>query len=105
MDGLLLDSEDKYTICTNAILKKYGRPPIPWSIKAQMQGRPGSSAGSIFFDWAQLPISREQYMIEQTELQKKHFPSAKALPGVEKLLDDLKSVSKSLSHGSESLAQ
>lgn len=40
MDGLLIDSEDLYTIVTNAILQKYGRPLLPWSIKAQMQGRP-----------------------------------------------------------------
>ncbi|KAK0314959.1 hypothetical protein LTR82_012953 [Friedmanniomyces endolithicus] len=41
MDGLLLDSEDKYTTCTNAILARYNRPPLPWHIKAQLQGRPG----------------------------------------------------------------
>jgi phosphoglycolate phosphatase-like HAD superfamily hydrolase len=40
MDGLLIDSEDLYTVITNEILQKYGRPLLPWSIKAQMQGRP-----------------------------------------------------------------
>ncbi|KAF4627963.1 hypothetical protein G7Y89_g10188 [Cudoniella acicularis] len=89
MDGLLLDSEDKYSICTNAILQKYNKPPLPWSIKAQMQGRPGASSGKIFFSWAQLPISQDQYIIEQTELQRKHFPTVKPLPGVERLLGDL----------------
>ena len=41
MDGLLIDSEDKYTICTNEVLREYGRPDLPWHIKAQLQGRPG----------------------------------------------------------------
>lgn len=40
MDGLLIDSEDKYTAITNAILQEYGKPTLPWSIKAQLQGRP-----------------------------------------------------------------
>jgi pseudouridine-5'-monophosphatase len=40
MDGLLIDSEDLYTVITNEILQKYGRPLLPWSVKAQMQGRP-----------------------------------------------------------------
>lgn len=40
MDGLLIDSEDLYTKVTNEILQKYGRPNLPWSIKAQLQGRP-----------------------------------------------------------------
>lgn len=41
MDGLLIDSEDLYTICTNEVLHEYGRPDLPWNIKAQLQGRPG----------------------------------------------------------------
>jgi len=41
MDGLLIDSEDLYTICTNELLHEYGKPDLPWNIKAQMQGRPG----------------------------------------------------------------
>lgn len=41
MDGLLLDTEDLYTLCNNVILHQYGRPSLPWNIKAQLQGRPG----------------------------------------------------------------
>lgn len=41
MDGLLIDSEDRYTQITNEVLRKYGKPDLPWSIKAQLQGRPG----------------------------------------------------------------
>jgi len=41
MDGLLIDSEDLYTICTNEVLREYGKPDLPWHIKAQLQGRPG----------------------------------------------------------------
>lgn len=40
MDGLLIDSEDKYTMITNEVLEMYGKPKLPWSIKAQLQGRP-----------------------------------------------------------------
>jgi pseudouridine-5'-monophosphatase len=90
MDGLLIDSEDLYTISTNTILERYGKPPIPWSIKAQLQGRPGPQAGQIFHQWAQLPISREEFMAQQRELQTKLFPSTKPLPGVMELLAGLK---------------
>ncbi|RDW69412.1 hypothetical protein BP6252_08432 [Coleophoma cylindrospora] len=89
MDGLLLDSEDKYSICTNLMLAKYGKPPMPWSIKAQLQGRPGPAAGAIFQAWAQLPISLDEYYEQLKELQKVHFPQSKPLPGVEKLMKDL----------------
>ena len=91
MDGLLIDSEDLYSIVTNTILERYGRPPLPWSIKAQLQGRPGPQAGKIFHEWAQLPISNEQFLKEQKELQTNLFEKCKPLPGVVDLLAGLKS--------------
>lgn len=90
MDGLLIDSEDIYTEVTNIILHRYGKPSIPWSVKAQLQGRPGPQAGKIFHDWAQLPISQEQFMSEQKALQVDLFPNTKPLPGVLDLLAELK---------------
>ncbi|KAJ2904485.1 Pseudouridine-5'-phosphatase [Zalerion maritima] len=89
MDGLLLDTEDIYTQCINMILEKYGKPSLPWSIKAKLQGRPGPTAHALFHDWAQLPVSQEEYMAENFELQKKYFPGTRPLPGVPKLLGDL----------------
>ncbi len=90
LDGLLINTEDIYTLCANNVLTKYGRPRLPWSIKAQLMGVPGSSTGDFFHRWAQLPISREQFAREQSEQQQLHFPECKPLPGVEKLLSDLK---------------
>lgn len=46
MDGLLIDSEDIYTKCNNEILHEHGKPSLPWSIKAQLQGRPGPEVRS-----------------------------------------------------------
>ncbi|TVY42308.1 Uncharacterized protein LOCC1_G004612 [Lachnellula occidentalis] len=89
LDGLLIDSEDKYTICTEAVLARYGKPRLPWSIKAKMQGRPGPAAGAIFEAWAQLPLTRAEYLKELVELQKVHFPTVKPLPGTQQLLGDL----------------
>lgn len=83
--------EDIYTLCANNVLEKHGRPRLPWAIKAQMMGVPGSSEGDLFHKWAQLDISREQFRDEQREQQRLHFPECKLLPGVAKLLLDLKS--------------
>ncbi|RWA08769.1 hypothetical protein EKO27_g6343 [Xylaria grammica] len=95
MDGLLINTEDLYTKCASIVLEKYGRPPLPWSIKAQMMGIPGSSNGDTFHNWAQLPISREQFKQEQAEQQRIHFPECEPLPGVQKLLGDLKTAKAS----------
>lgn len=89
MDGLLLDTEDIYTRCINIVLAKHGRPPLPWALKAKLQGRPGPQANALFHDWARLPISHDDYLAEYAALQREHFPDAKALPGVEELLASL----------------
>ncbi|EER43719.1 HAD superfamily hydrolase [Histoplasma capsulatum var. duboisii H88] len=111
MDGLLIDSEDIYSLVINTILHEYGRPSMPWSIKAQLQGRPAPQlhssswqhitdtkgknfstkiqAGKIFHDWAQLPITMEDFREKQAALQKIHFPTTKPLPGVVSLLSTL----------------
>lgn len=90
MDGLLINSEDLYTIATNMILARYNRPNLPWSIKAQLQGRPGPQAGEIFFAWAQLPIQKEEYWKQDLELKTELFPSCQPLPGVLDLLEGMK---------------
>ncbi|EAQ88375.1 hypothetical protein CHGG_04994 [Chaetomium globosum CBS 148.51] len=89
MDGLLLDTEDLYTLCVNLILEKYQRPNLPWSVKARLQGRPGPAANKLFHEWAQLPISPEQYIKELYALQAEHFPTTQPLPGVPELLAHL----------------
>lgn len=89
MDGLLIDSEDIYTNVINIILRENGRPEMPWSIKAQLQGRPGPAATKIFMDWAQLPIPYDQYKVRLAELHRQYFPTCRPLPGVLDLLDTL----------------
>lgn len=94
MDGLLLDTEDIYTLCINLILDKYSRPSMPWSIKAQLQGRPGPAANKIFLEWAQLPITAEEFAAENAALHQKLFPGTKPLPGVPQLLTSLSRTSE-----------
>ncbi|KJZ79462.1 hypothetical protein HIM_00931 [Hirsutella minnesotensis 3608] len=89
MDGLLLDTEDLYTLVVNLVLDRYGKPELPWSIKAKLQGRPGPAANKIFQDWAQLPITHDEYLAQIGVFQRQLFPTAKPLPGVADLLQGL----------------
>ncbi|KAE8347148.1 hypothetical protein BDV24DRAFT_147240 [Aspergillus arachidicola] len=76
MDGLLINSEEIITLSTNQLLKKYNRPPIDRSIRAQFMGIPGSTNSDTFHNWAKLPISREQFACDR-------------FPGAEKILSTL----------------
>ncbi|KAL3427142.1 haloacid dehalogenase-like hydrolase [Phlyctema vagabunda] len=91
MDGLLLNTEDIYTICHNILLAEYGGPPMEWSIKSQLQGRPASEAIALLLNWAKLTdIDVQEYIAKLTIIQAQQFPLCKPLPGVETLLGDLK---------------
>ena len=89
MDGLLIDSEDLYTICTNEVLREYGRSDMPWSIKAKLQGRPALESNRIFQEWAQLPCSDAEFWDKNQAYQRKYFPKSKPLPGIPQLLETL----------------
>jgi pseudouridine-5'-monophosphatase len=54
-------------------------------------GVPGSSTGDLFWEWAELPIPREQFKQELKAQQRLHFPECSPLPGVRTLLLNLKS--------------
>lgn len=103
MDGLLLNTEDIYSLCANKVLAKYGRPPMPWSLKAKLMGVPGSSNGPVFHAWAQLPISHEQYAKEQAEFQAIHFPECEPLPGAADLLSHLTGGGKGVEHAARNV--
>jgi pseudouridine 5'-phosphatase len=90
LDGLLLNTEDIYSLCANDVLAKYGRPPIPWHIKAHLMSVSDGWIGDIFHDWAKLPISRERFVEEMAREQQIHFPECTPLPGAVELLSDLK---------------
>jgi pseudouridine-5'-monophosphatase len=89
MDGLLLNTEDIYTLVVNTILAEHGRPALPWSLKARLQGRPAPAADAIFQEWAQLPLTLAEYAASQAVLQAQLFPSARPLPGIPELLSNL----------------
>ncbi|KAK0710571.1 GS1-like protein [Apiosordaria backusii] len=89
MDGLLINTEDIYKQCADNVLIRHGRPPLPWSIKSQLMGVPGSSNGDVFHNWAQLPISRAQFAQEQEAEQERLFPLCEPLPGAVTLLETL----------------
>jgi len=95
MDGLLINTEDIYTLCHNILLARYSAGPMTWAIKSQLQGRPAHEAIALLLNWANIPhVSPEEYTKQLHVIQEDEFTKAKPLPGVEKLLEDLKATEK-----------
>ncbi|KAK4615620.1 hypothetical protein CLAFUW4_09986 [Fulvia fulva] len=89
MDGLLINSEDLITQSINEVLHEYGKPSLPWSVKVNLQGRTLAESSRIFQEWAQLPISDQEFQEKLKELHTKLFPTCQPLPGVQSLLEKL----------------
>ncbi|KAK9461168.1 HAD-like domain-containing protein [Lipomyces oligophaga] len=89
MDGLLINSEDIYTEVTNSVLSDHGKPNLPWHIKADLQGRPGTEATRRFLEWSELPYSPEELYAEMSRRQESKWATTQAMPGAQELLEKL----------------
>ncbi|KAL8836424.1 MAG: hypothetical protein Q9170_002912 [Blastenia crenularia] len=88
LDGLLLDSEDIYTDIFNDLLKPYTSTPLPWTVKARQQSR-GEDGYEDLLHWV-LHQDTVPYFKSKVVKQENRFEACRPLPGVLRLLYNLK---------------
>jgi pseudouridine-5'-monophosphatase len=95
MDGLLIDSETVYTISFSDILiNNFNRKEgLTWDVKIQLQGLPGVKACQVVIDCYALheeTTAEELYKLT-SKRQEELWPTVGILPGVQELVEYLKS--------------
>lgn len=88
LDGLLLDTERLYTEATQAICSEYNKE-YTWEIKVQCMGMKGHMASQHIINSLGLPLTVDEYLKKIAEQYEAIFPTAKSLPGAEKLVRHL----------------
>ncbi|SCU92062.1 LAFA_0F07734g1_1 [Lachancea sp. 'fantastica'] len=86
MDGLLINTEDLYTVVTNEILAEFGKGPLTWDVKIQLQGLPGPQASTKILEHYKIPLTLAELDQRNLELQHKKWPTCSFLPGALELI-------------------
>lgn len=94
MDGTLLNTEDLYTEAATQMLADFGKGPMTWDVKINLQGRPGPEANRIMIDHYNLPLTPEEFYEKALAKQAPLWPKSRFLPGALELVEHL--VSKNI---------
>jgi HAD superfamily hydrolase (TIGR01509 family) len=91
MDGLLLDTENAYTVVQQQIASRHGKE-FTWALKSKMMGQKAIEAAQIFVTELNLEdvLTPEDLLIQREAALDEMFPNSQLLPGAERLLRHLK---------------
>nr|XP_027223975.1 pseudouridine-5'-phosphatase-like isoform X4 [Penaeus vannamei] len=85
MDGLLLDTEALYTLATERVLKPFGKK-YTWELKVAQMGQKAEVCAKVIIDSLGINLTVEDYLKQVSQIHMEIMPSAKFLPGAEKLV-------------------
>ncbi|XXG64495.1 hypothetical protein AAC387_Pa05g2434 [Persea americana] len=90
MDGLLLDTENFYTLVQENILARYGKH-FDWSLKAKMMGKKAIEAAQVFIEETGLTglLTPAEFLEEREGMLQNLFPTCEKMPGVSRLINHL----------------
>lgn len=88
MDGLILNTEELYTIGFEKVASRYGKT-FTFELKCQIMGQQSREFAASIIQGLNLPITVDEFLDETRAIFNELFPDCKIMPGVEKLIRHL----------------
>ncbi|CAH0760545.1 unnamed protein product [Diatraea saccharalis] len=88
MDGLILNTEDLYTIAFQNITSRYGKE-YTYDLKVKLMGSQSHETAETIITHLQLPLTPEEFMKETKSQFQSLFPNTQVLPGARRLIEHL----------------
>ncbi|XP_011563189.2 pseudouridine-5'-phosphatase [Plutella xylostella] len=88
MDGLILNTEDLYTVAFQNILSRYGKE-YSYELKRSLMGSQSHETADRIIEALNLPMTREEFLEESKKQFELLFPDTKVLPGAQRLIEHL----------------
>lgn len=104
MDGVLLDTENFYTVVTQRIVGRWGKV-YDWSVKSHMIGRPAIESARYLVQTLDLPIQPEEYLSEREGMLRELMPTAEAMRGARELTAALRAAGLRIAVATSSSAE
>ncbi|CAK1545586.1 unnamed protein product [Leptosia nina] len=90
MDGLILNTEDLYTLGFQEVASRYGKE-FTFSLKCKIMGQQSKEFAESIIEALELPLSVNEFLIETRKIFNDLFPLSTVLPGVERVIRHLSS--------------
>ncbi|XP_013186138.1 pseudouridine-5'-phosphatase isoform X1 [Amyelois transitella] len=88
MDGLILNTEDLYTVAFQNIVSQYGKD-YTFELKLKLMGSQAHETAKIVVSHLDLPVTPEEFIAQTSKEFEKIFPDTEVLPGARCLIEHL----------------
>ncbi|KAM3961240.1 pseudouridine-5'-phosphatase-like [Aphomia sociella] len=86
MDGLILNTEDLYTVVFQNIVSQYGKD-YTFELKSKLMGTQSHETAEIVVKSLDLPLTPEEFISQTKKQFELLFPDCKLMPGAKRLIE------------------